>query len=143
MAVLERNLEQLTIVQKQLIDQNAMLKKTNDLSERKIVNRNERINDLEKMLHELNNKMTEDRIRHDTEVDELRERLEQVQAVKTPTNTSFTFGEGRVAKPLRGGAANTATTSTPIRSPPGATIRLSGGSASVEAPASWLSLLRK
>lgn len=50
MAFLERNLEQLTLVQKQLVEQNSALKKEVAISERKLVARNERIQSLESLL---------------------------------------------------------------------------------------------
>jgi kinesin family protein 5 len=50
MAFLERNLEQLTMVQKQLVEQNSALKKEVAISERKLIARNERIQSLESLL---------------------------------------------------------------------------------------------
>lgn len=50
MAFLERNLEQLTLVQKQLVEQNSALKKEVAISDRKLVARNERIQSLESLL---------------------------------------------------------------------------------------------
>ncbi|KAI8983999.1 kinesin heavy chain [Mycotypha africana] len=57
MALLERNLEQLTNVQKQLVDQNIQLKKETALSERKLTAKNERIQNLELLLKEAQNKL--------------------------------------------------------------------------------------
>ena len=50
MAFLERNLEQLTQVQRQLVDQNSSLKKEVAMAERKLIARNERIASLEALL---------------------------------------------------------------------------------------------
>lgn len=58
MAFLERNLEQLTHVQRQLVDQNASLKKEVAIAERKLLARNERILSLEALLHDSQEKLT-------------------------------------------------------------------------------------
>lgn len=57
MAFLERNLEQLTQVQRQLVDQNSALKKEVAIAERKLIARNERIQSLETLLQESQEKM--------------------------------------------------------------------------------------
>ena len=54
---LERNLEQLTKVQKQLVQDNSQLTKDLKIAERKINNRNDRIDDLERILQDLSAKM--------------------------------------------------------------------------------------
>jgi kinesin family protein 5 len=59
MAFLERNLEQLTVVQKQLIEQNGGLKKEVAIAERKLIARNERIMSLEHMLLENQEKLVQ------------------------------------------------------------------------------------
>ena len=58
MAFLERNLEQLTHVQRQLVEQNASLKKEVVMAERKLLARNERILSLEALLHDSQDKLT-------------------------------------------------------------------------------------
>ena len=58
MAFLERNLEQLTVVQRQLVDQNNHLKKEVAIAERKLVARNERIGSLEALLQDSQDKLT-------------------------------------------------------------------------------------
>jgi kinesin family protein 5 len=57
MAFLERNLEQLTMVQKQLMEQNSSLKKEVAIAERKLIARNERIQSLESLLSESQDKL--------------------------------------------------------------------------------------
>ncbi|KAK0943211.1 hypothetical protein LTR29_005195 [Friedmanniomyces endolithicus] len=52
LAFLERNLEQLTLVQRQLVEQNAQLKKEVAIAERKLVARGERIRGLEGLVGE-------------------------------------------------------------------------------------------
>lgn len=58
MAFLERNLEQLTHVQKQLVEQNGSLKKEVAIAERKLIARNERILSLEALLQDSQEKLT-------------------------------------------------------------------------------------
>ncbi|EEP78127.1 kinesin heavy chain [Uncinocarpus reesii 1704] len=58
MAFLERNLEQLTHVQRQLVEQNSSLKREVAIAERKLIARNERIESLETLLQESQEKLT-------------------------------------------------------------------------------------
>lgn len=58
MAFLERNLEQLTLVQRQLMEQNGGLKKEVAIAERKLEARNDRIKSLEGLLHDSQEKLT-------------------------------------------------------------------------------------
>lgn len=131
MAFLERNLEQLTVVQRQLVEQNSSLKKEVAIAERKLIARNERIQSLEHLLQDSQDKLTQANHRlvsrflrrskyiyqcltnslHSFEVQltAVKERLEAAKAGSTrglssPTQDSFAFGGGsRIAKPLRGG----------------------------------------
>lgn len=57
LAFLERNLEQLTLVQRQLVEQNAQLKKEVAIADRKLVARGERIRGLEGLLGESQEKL--------------------------------------------------------------------------------------
>ena len=59
MAFLERNLEQLTQVQRQLVEQNSGLKKEVAIAERKLIARNDRILNLEGLLGESQDKLTQ------------------------------------------------------------------------------------
>ncbi|ORY12847.1 P-loop containing nucleoside triphosphate hydrolase protein [Clohesyomyces aquaticus] len=58
MMFLERNLEQLTVVQRQLVEQNSSLKKEVAIAERKLIARNERIQSLEALLQDSQEKLT-------------------------------------------------------------------------------------
>ena len=58
MAFLERNLEQLTHVQRQLVEQNGSLKKEVAIAERKLIARNDRIHSLEALLGDSQEKLT-------------------------------------------------------------------------------------
>ncbi|CAO3695823.1 unnamed protein product [Rhizopus stolonifer] len=105
MALLERNLEQLRNVQKQLVEQNASLKKEVTVAERQLNARNERIQNLENLLQDAQNKLTLQNQKFEGQLKTARERLEQALAQKSQTPASINFG--RVAKPLRGGGAAT------------------------------------
>lgn len=66
MAFLERNLEQLTQVQRQLVEQNSSLKKEVAIAERKLIARNERIQSLESLLQESQEKMAQANHKYNT-----------------------------------------------------------------------------
>ncbi|KAF9125051.1 hypothetical protein BG015_004980, partial [Linnemannia schmuckeri] len=100
MAFLERNLEQLTLVQKQLVEQNSALKKEVAISERKLVARNERIQSLESLLQVAQENLTSQNHKFETQLQAVRDRLEQARSQKS-ANNALNFG--RIAKPLRGG----------------------------------------
>ncbi|CAG8439614.1 7902_t:CDS:10 [Acaulospora colombiana] len=82
MAFLERNLEQLTNVQKQLVDQNASLKKEVAIAERKLLARNERIQALEALLQDAQEKLTSQNQKFEAQLQAVRERLEQARCQK-------------------------------------------------------------
>lgn len=112
MMFLERNLEQLTVVQRQLVEQNSSLKKEVAIAERKLIARNERIQSLESLLQDSQEKLTAANHRFEAQLTAVKERLEAAKAGSTrglgsPTaGASFAFGGGagsRIAKPLRGG----------------------------------------
>ena len=132
MAFLERNLEQLTHVQRQLVEQNGSLKKEVAIAERKLMARNERIMSLEALLSDSQEKLTAANHRYasfpcETHVDTdmpmyrfegqltaVKERLEAAKFGSTrglssssTTAPGFNFGGAgsRIAKPLRGGGA--------------------------------------
>ncbi|KAF2403790.1 kinesin heavy chain [Trichodelitschia bisporula] len=113
MAFLERNLEQLTVVQRQLVEQNSTLKKEVAIAERKLIARNERIQSLESLLHDSQEKLTTANHRFEVQLTAVKERLEAAKAGSTrglgseTSNASFAFGGGsRIAKPLRGGGGS-------------------------------------
>lgn len=67
MAFLERNLEQLTVVQRQLVEQNGSLKKEVAIAERKLIARNERIQSLESLLQDSQEKLMAANHRYDSQ----------------------------------------------------------------------------
>ncbi|KAL2172841.1 hypothetical protein VTG60DRAFT_19 [Thermothelomyces hinnuleus] len=113
MAFLERNLEQLTQVQRQLVEQNSALKKEVAIAERKLIARNERIQSLESLLQESQEKMAQANHKFEVQLAAVKERLEAAKAGSTrglgsPTSFGgFSIGS-RIAKPLRGGGDSTA-----------------------------------
>ncbi|OTB05464.1 hypothetical protein M426DRAFT_72795 [Hypoxylon sp. CI-4A] len=100
MAFLERNLEQLTQVQRQLVEQNSSLKKEVAIAERKLIARNERISSLESLF--------------ESQLTAVKERLEAAKAGSTrglnagggAGGFSFSSAGSRIAKPLRGGGGD-------------------------------------
>ncbi|KAF9005674.1 kinesin heavy chain [Cyathus striatus] len=101
MAFLERNLEQLTLVQKQLVDQNSTLKKEAGIAERKLLARNERIQNLESLLQDADRRLSAQNQKFEAQLQAVKERLDQARAQKAATSSPLNFG--RIAKPLRGG----------------------------------------
>jgi kinesin family protein 5 len=99
MAFLERNLEQLTLVQKQvipfsnpqifnsmlssqniqLVDQNSALKKEAGIAERKLLARNERIQNLEALLQDADRRLSIQNQKFETQLQAVKERLDQAR----------------------------------------------------------------
>ncbi|KAK4186870.1 kinesin heavy chain [Podospora australis] len=128
MAFLERNLEQLTQVQRQLVEQNSALKKEVAIAERKLIARNERIQSLESLLQESQEKMAQANHKFEVQLAAVKDRLEAAKAGSTrglgsPTGLGgFNIGS-RIAKPLRGGGDSAAPaanhpTITSLQNPP-------------------------
>jgi len=119
MAFLERNLEQLTLVQKQLVDQNSALKKEAGIAERKLLARNERIQNLESLLQDADRRLALQNQKFETQLQAVKDRLDQARAQKGAVPSPLSFA-GRIAKPLRGGGggvvprASTETVAAPV-----------------------------
>ncbi|KAI8379311.1 kinesin heavy chain [Radiomyces spectabilis] len=103
MAFLERNLEQLTNVQKQLVEQNASLKKEVATAERKLISRNERIQSLEALLEDAQEKLIIQNQKFDVQLQAVNERLAQARSQQKIQSSMSSLNFGRIAKPLRGG----------------------------------------
>ncbi|KAL0944352.1 kinesin heavy chain [Colletotrichum truncatum] len=121
MAFLERNLEQLTQVQRQLVEQNSALKKEVAIAERKLIARNERIQSLESLLQDSQEKMASANHKFEVQLAAVKERLEAAKAGSTrglnsPPLGGFSFSGGgsRIAKPLRGGGGDNQGPSIPV-----------------------------
>ncbi|MCJ1231071.1 Kinesin heavy chain [Toensbergia leucococca] len=135
MAFLERNLEQLTHVQRQLVEQNGSLKKEVAIAERKLIARNERILSLEGLLQDSQDKLTAANHRYldeplsqyiiaqqltllvrrfEAQLAAVKERLEAAKLGSTRGLSSPSISSGlgfggagsRIAKPLRGGGSD-------------------------------------
>ncbi|OCH94990.1 kinesin heavy chain [Obba rivulosa] len=118
MAFLERNLEQLTVVQKQLVDQNSALKKEVGIAERKLLARNERIQSLEALLQDADRRLDVQNQKFQAQLQQVKERLDQARAQKANSSSPLSFG--RIAKPLRGGGGAAASATVSSTSSPGA-----------------------
>ncbi|CAB4403854.1 unnamed protein product [Rhizophagus irregularis] len=81
-AFLERNLEQLTNVKKQLVEQNSSLEREVVISERNLLARNERIQALEALLQDAQEKLTTQNQKFEAQLQAVRERLEQARGNK-------------------------------------------------------------
>jgi len=139
MAFLERNLEQLTLVQKQLVDQNSTLKKEAGIAERKLLARNERIQNLEALLQDADRRLSIQNQKFETQLQAVKERLEQARAQKAVASSSLNFG--RIAKPLRGGGGTVAVSAQTLPSsgggPANPIARLQNDDAGSSKRASW------
>jgi myosin heavy subunit len=110
---LERNLEQLTRVHQQLVNQNNELRLEKKVSEKKLAARNERIRGLEVLLASAQEKLQQQSENHGTQVskykqlvDELKAKLDQAQARSRGRSSSIgngATGGARIIKPIRGG----------------------------------------
>jgi kinesin family protein 5 len=100
MALLQRNLEQLSQVQKQLMEQNAELKKEVAIDEKLLTSRNERIQILEDSLRKSQQVAAEDREKFTNNLALLRNHLAEVRVGGSgpPGNPGL-----NIIKPLRGG----------------------------------------
>ncbi|KAK9446618.1 P-loop containing nucleoside triphosphate hydrolase protein [Limtongia smithiae] len=103
MMFLERNLEQLTQVQRALVDQNAELKREVAAAERKVRARNERIAGLEELLHNSQERLVAEAQSFETRLTLLRSRLEDVSAFRKIADGDQQLEGQRIVKPLRGG----------------------------------------
>ncbi|GAA5965702.1 hypothetical protein JCM21900_001566 [Sporobolomyces salmonicolor] len=124
MDFLTRNLDQLTLVQKQLVEQNSTLKRDFALAERKLLARNERIQNLETLLHDANEKLNAQNVKFEARLQAVRERLDQARAQNHPA-VNQTLNFGRIAKPLRGGGAETESSAQDAKRTSGFFSRLS------------------
>ncbi|KAF8495611.1 kinesin heavy chain [Gautieria morchelliformis] len=86
---------------KWLVDQNSSLKKEAGIAERKLLARNERIQNLEALLQDADRRLATQNQKFEAQLQAVRERLDQARAVQPMASGGITFG--RIAKPLRGG----------------------------------------
>ncbi|KAG1440585.1 hypothetical protein G6F56_011860 [Rhizopus delemar] len=103
MAFLVRDLEHLANVQKQLVEQNSELKKEVAVAERKLIARNERIQSLESLLGDAQEKLLHQNQKFEAQLQAVKERLGQARIQKSNQPALPAITLGRIAKPLRGG----------------------------------------
>lgn len=103
LAFLERNLDHLASVQKQLVEKNSTLKKDLDVCERKLVARSDRISYLENQLQETQHAMEEQSTKFEAELGIIRSKLEEARTETAPAS-SWLYSS-KIAKPLRGGVS--------------------------------------
>jgi kinesin family protein 5 len=119
-----------------LVDQNSALKKEAGIAERKLLARNERIQNLEALLQDADRRLALQNQKFEAQLQAVKDRLDQARGIRfvsaslqnlytfflaqkaaTPSPLSFA---GRIAKPLRGGGGGVVpnmTTQTPSGPP--------------------------
>ena len=105
MEFLTRNLDQLAIVQKQLVEQNSNLKKEVAVAEKRLLARNERITNLETLLQDAQEKLNTANSNFDAQMQNLREKMDQARLQQQKPllmGGALSLGN-RIARPLRGG----------------------------------------
>lgn len=105
--LLQRNLEQLTQVQRKLMDQNSSLKKEVAMSQKLLESRNERIQYLEDSLLASQAKVVKEQEEFEDKLTFLRDRLNEVRNIRQSQSTTRSSGSTgqKIVKPLRGGGA--------------------------------------
>ena len=117
-----------------LVDQNSALKKEAGIAERKLLARNERIQNLEALLQDADRRLALQNQKFEAQLQAVKDRLDQARGAVFPSgsaptpNSEFLLAQkgavssplsfaGRIAKPLRGGGGGgimpSATTETP------------------------------
>jgi len=111
----------------QLVDQNSALKKEAGIAERKLLARNERIQNLESLLQDADRRLSLQNQKFESQLQAVKERLDQARgtcftrsefplpipflaAQKIVASSPLSFG--RIAKPLRGGGGVSSSTGT-------------------------------
>lgn len=100
----------------QLVEQNSALKKDVALAEKRLIARNERIQNLETLLQDAQEKLNNANARFEAQMQAVRERMEQARLQKPPPTMGTALGIGsRIARPLRGGGGgSTAAEPSPV-----------------------------
>jgi len=121
---LERNLEQLTSVHQQLINQNAAFKLEIQVAEKKLMARNERIHNLEILLQDCQEKLQKQAQQHEEEIIRMRQQADNLGAQTQTQEKKLRQGStvpgqvtpaivagSKIAKPIRGGRKTSTTVS--------------------------------
>ncbi len=112
----------------QLVDQNTSLKKEAGIAERKLLARNERIQNLEALMSDADRRLAIQNQKFEAQLQAVKERLEQARGMSPVCSPSFALRRilaatkaassgsslsfGRIAKPLRGGGGLPAASGT-------------------------------
>eukprot|EP00742_Colponemidia_sp_Colp-10_P006548 GILJ01007018.1.p1 GENE.GILJ01007018.1~~GILJ01007018.1.p1 ORF type:complete len:1055 (-),score=235.45 GILJ01007018.1:187-3351(-) len=99
---LERNMEQLTLMYHQLVSQNSALRVENQVNEKKISRKNERIQHLEKNLQTMRAQLDK-AVKQTAAAESNLERIKTAIGPNAITNARLSIGSGRIVKPIRGG----------------------------------------
>jgi kinesin family protein 5 len=117
MQFLERNLDQLAAVQRQLADQNTSLKREVALAEKRLLARNERIMSLDTMLVEAQDKLESSNARFEAQLTAVRREVDELKQAKARSGPQLMAGAinigSKISKPLRGGGGSAAESSSP------------------------------
>ncbi|KAJ2707511.1 hypothetical protein FB645_000687 [Coemansia sp. IMI 203386] len=122
MQLLEKNVAQLTMMQKELVTQNTDLKKQNALAERKLQARTERITYLENRLQDMSNQLEAWK----RKAEELQTVRPQDSRAAVQASNSNVLRFSRIAKPMRGGGGSGNAQGVPAAVEEKATGRTSG-----------------
>ena len=87
----------------QLVDQNSSLKREVALAEKRLLARNERIQNLETLLQDAQEKLNNANARFELQMQAVRERMEQARAQRSNIVGGAMNIGSRIARPLRGG----------------------------------------
>jgi len=112
MITLEKNLQGVNALHKQLLEQNSTLKRDNALMTQKMEGRANRIHELEVMLQDAQERANRDSLKAETEVRVLQDKLATVQKQKDVSSNLSGLAGSNIAKPIRGGGA--AAPSSPV-----------------------------
>lgn len=109
MSLLEKNLQDVTAVHKQLVEQNAQLKKETAMQAKKMETRAERIHNLEILLQDSQERLERQEQKYEAEIRILQEKLSHKDHQTSSFNPlKFNFAEAKIAKPIRGGGSGAA-----------------------------------
>jgi kinesin family protein 5 len=102
----------------QLVEQNGSLKREVALAEKRLLARTERIQNLETLLQDAQDKLAANNARFEVQIQSVREKMDQARALQRSgigIGGALNIGS-RIAKPLRGGGGAPAAEGAPVKS---------------------------
>lgn len=118
MQFLERNLDQLASIQRQLVEQNTSLKREASLAEKRLLARNDRIVSLESMLGEAQEKLNSSNARFEAQLNAVKRETMELKQAKPRAGPQIIAGAvgigSKISKPLRGGGGSVADSGSPV-----------------------------